>query len=310
MEISVKLNGSERPAQAIFAGKDDLSFVQEWRNLLGDDANPRRIDAVDFAEIAVHRFEAHSAIEPYAKTIEDIGDHIENNPRCEVACLVLLKCNWFPDSKVIGVSHFRRTWNNRIVLDYLAIHPFSARSPENYQFIVHGIGTALLYFLCSIAKRYDCDAIWGEATQNSCGFYKKVLYLDAVADLIFAPRENFLRFIDKMDEQGANPAAPVAREEIYKAEAENSPFVGSKTAVSNPVRRLAYRFMQLPLSAQLEIAKSLTLFESEDESKPIDEQFGTFFRRAAEQGKLPDLWRRVEQRYGDGEPEKNPFVKR
>lgn len=310
MEIPVKLNGSERPAKAIFAGKDDLEFAQEWRRLLGDDANPRRIDAVDFAEIAVHRFEAHSAIEPYAKTIDDIGDHIENNPRSEVACLVLLKCDWFPDSKVIGVSHFRRTWTNRIVLDYLAIHPFSARPPDQYPYIVQGIGSALLYFLCSIAKRYGCEAIWGEATQNSCGFYKKVFYLNSVEDLIFAPRENFLRFMDKMEEQSLETAAPAAREEIYKAEAENPPFVGSKTAVANPARRLAYRFMQLPETVQREIVQALLLFESEDETKPLDEQFGTFFRRAAEQHKLPDLWRRVEQHYGDGEPENNPFLKR
>jgi hypothetical protein len=88
MDLSVKLNNKYQTAKAVFAEKGDLAFVHDWRKTLGDDANPRRNDAVDFAEVAVHRFEAHSAIEPYARAIEDIGDHIQNNPQCEVACLV------------------------------------------------------------------------------------------------------------------------------------------------------------------------------------------------------------------------------
>jgi hypothetical protein len=311
MDLSVKLNNKYQTAKAVFAEKEDLAFVHDWRKTLGDDANPRRNDAVDFAEVAVHRFEAHSAIEPYARAIEDIGDHIQNNPQCEVACLVLLKCDWFPESKVIGVSHFRRTWKNRIVLDYLAAHPFSVRPPsDDYQYVVRGVGPALLYFLSSIAKLYGCDAIWGEATQISCDFYKNVLYLESVEDLIWAPRENFLKFMDKMDQRETATAAPSAREEIYQVEAENPPFVGSKTAVSNPVRRLAYRFMQLPSRVQREIAEALNLVRGDDASKPTDEQFAAYFGRAAQEGKLSDLWRRVEQQYGDGEPDKNPFLKR
>jgi hypothetical protein len=42
------------------------------------------------------------------------GITFQNNPQCEVACLVLLKCDWFPESEVIGVSHFRRTWKNEL----------------------------------------------------------------------------------------------------------------------------------------------------------------------------------------------------
>jgi hypothetical protein len=75
--------------------------------------------AVDFAQLALDRFSTHSAIQPYARSIGDSGDHIASNPKIEVACCVLLTCDWFPDSNVLGVSHFRRTWSNNIVLDYL-----------------------------------------------------------------------------------------------------------------------------------------------------------------------------------------------
>jgi hypothetical protein len=132
------------------------------------------------------------------------------------------------------------------VLDYLASHPFIVRPPDSYPAVVRGVGTALLYFLCSVAKRYGCDAVWGEATQGSCGFYRQVLKLDSVKDLIYAPSEKFLSFIDRTDanrREGATTAATSAREEIYAVEVENPPFVGSKTAVFNPARRLAYRFL-------------------------------------------------------------------
>lgn len=312
MDLSVELNGISRIAKVTFAGKDDLHFVNDWRKSLGDDQNPLRVDAVDFAQVAVYRFEAHSAIEPYAKTIKDIGDHIGHNPKCEVACFVLLKCGWFPDSDVIGIAHFRRTWSNRIVLDYLAAHPFIVRPPENYASVVRGVGPALLYFLCKVAKQYECDAIWGEATQGSCGFYGHVLKLDSVEDLIYAPRERFLDFIDRMDasrQEDRGTTATSARDEIYAAEAQNPPFVGSKTAVFNPARKLAYRFLELPSHVQREIAAALGLIQDQDLARPLDEQFSLFFRRATENGKLGDLWRRVEEKYPDGEPEKNPFPK-
>ena len=132
-------------------------------------------------------------------------------------------------------------------------------------------------------------------------------------DSIYAPREKFLDFIDRMDtnrQEGGGTTATRARDEIYSAEAQNPPFVGTKTAVFNPARRLANRFLELPHHVQREIAEALGLFQDQDRARPLDEQFGIFFRRATENGKLGDLWRRVEEKYPDGEPDKNPFPKR
>jgi hypothetical protein len=310
MNLPIESNGSRSSAEVSFAGPDDLHFVNDWRKSLGDDQNPLRVDAVDFAQVAVYRFEAHSVIQPYAKSVSDFADHIAQNPRCEVAALVLLKCDWFPDSEVIGMAHFRRTWSNRIVLDYLAAHPFIVRTPDKFAHFVRGVGPALLYFVCQVAKQYDCDAIWGEATQGSCGFYEHVLKLDSVEDLIYAPRDKFLDFVGRMSDRNREDGGPTVdnvREDVYAAEAKNPPFVGSKTAVFNPARRLAYRFLELPYHVQREIAEALSLVQDQDASRPLDEQFSLFFRRATESGKLGDLWRKVEEKYPDGEPYKNPF---
>jgi hypothetical protein len=60
--LPVELNKIRRTAAITFAGKDDFGFLAEWRGKLGDDQNPYRRDAVDFAELTIHRFVAHSAI--------------------------------------------------------------------------------------------------------------------------------------------------------------------------------------------------------------------------------------------------------
>lgn len=312
MNLPLELNGGAQTARVKFADKNDLGFLTEWRLKLGDDKNPLRVDSVDFAQLAVSRFEVHSTIEAYATTVEDIDDHIQTNPRSEVAALVILTCDWFPDSRVISICHFRRTWSNRIILDYLAAHPFITRPPTGYPHIVRGSGTALLYFLTLVAKRYDCDAIWGEATQGSCDFYKKTFGLDSVEDLIYISREKYVKFIERFDNKAKKANAVTTNDgggSVLALEAKNPPFVGSKTAVFNPVRRLARRFLDLPHHVQIEIVGRLGLIREEDEGQTTDEQFRRFFRRAGEDGKLSDLWRAVEQQHADGEPDKNPFPK-
>lgn len=168
MKISVLLNGEPQTATVALATESDLAFVAEWQMDLGTDKNPSRVDAVDFAWIAAQRYKTHSTIESYATSINDIADHVKANPKCEVACCALLTCDWFPPSKVIGIAHFRRTWSNNVVLDYLAMHPFITKPPVDYAHKVNGGGLALIYFVSRIARDYDCALLWGEATALSC----------------------------------------------------------------------------------------------------------------------------------------------
>ena len=313
MELRVEVNKSRRVARVVFAGQHDFGFLAEWRKKLGDDENPIRTDAVDFAQLAIDRFSTHSAIQPYVRSIGDIGDHITNNPKCEVAGFVLLKCDWFPDSDVIAICHFRRTWCNNIILDYLAVHPFIAKPPQEYPLSVRGVGTALLYFLSRIAKQYSCGYIWGEATQISCGFYKKILLLDSVEDLILAPHNKFIEFADGLDLSWQNKSdtattKALAVEEVYKVEETNPPLVGNRSAMFSPPRRLVYHFLDLPQHIQMEIAQGLGLLEDADRGLQEEKLFRDLFRRAAERGKLADLWSEVEKRHPDGVPGENPFL--
>src|SRR5205809_4560545 len=166
MRLPVQLNTATKEAEIKFMTAAGFDFLARWRESLGGDTDPVRTDAVDFAMLACKRFSAHSPLECYARRVADIGDHIKNNPACEVASLVALTCNWFPDSEIIGLAHFRRTWSNNLVLDYLTVHPLIAKPLSDSQNFVRGAGTALLFFLSSIGRELSCGYIWGEATQN------------------------------------------------------------------------------------------------------------------------------------------------
>jgi hypothetical protein len=312
MELNVKLNGKREKAMVSFAQPGDFGFAESWRRDLGGDQNPVRIDAVDFAHLAIKRFEATAGLGIYANSLTDLSDHIASNPLIEVGGFIVLKCDWFPGSDIIAFSHFRRTWSNKIILDYLAAHPFITRPQENPTHVVNGAGVALLYFITQVAKQENCTALWGEATASSASFYKGVFKLDRVEDLIFASQDKLLEFAEEREKKWLawNEAATTAELPLDKLDAleiENPPFVGSKTAMFNPSKRLAYRFLKLAYHKQMEIAKTLHFVKRTASAMPRGELAEIVFKGAREKGTLSALWSLVEKEYGDGASEENPF---
>jgi hypothetical protein len=130
MEITLELNGEKTKAKVSFAQPEDFGFAKGWKDALGRDQNPIRNDAVDLARLAIRKYEAAFETGKYANSRRDFGDHISSNPKVEVGAFIVLKCGWYPGAGVIGFAHFRRTWCNKIVLDYLGIHPFIACPPD------------------------------------------------------------------------------------------------------------------------------------------------------------------------------------
>jgi|ERR1043166_57434 hypothetical protein len=200
MDLSVKLNGESKTASVVFAERNDFAFLEEWREKSRGILHPRCVKAIEIGELAKRRYATHNELLPYARTVDEFEDHIEDNPHCEVACLVFLECAWFPDCRTIGLTHFRRTWCNNIVLDYLCSYPLTPKVLPTYPYSLKGVGPALLYFVVHVAKKYGARFLWGEATQNSFSFYKEAFELAAVDDLICAPETNFVKFSRKMEE--------------------------------------------------------------------------------------------------------------
>ena len=310
--VSVTLNGEQRRATVVFAELADLTFINEWRDKLGADTDSKRRDAVDLAQLAIDSYLAHTQIQQiYVNSVEEIATHpIKPDEHVEVAGFVLLKCDWFPDSGVIGICHFRRSWCNSIILDYLAVHPFIAKAPDGYPHIVSGAGSALLWFVSDIARRYKCGRLWGEATHGSRDYYKHMFDLEAVEDLILADKLHYLECAKKellWRAEGDTNKMKAEIKELYKVEAENPPSIGRRSFVVSPSRTLAYHFLQLPTHVQKQIAKVFGLPGEGEEELRDDLLFRALFRQATENGKLGDLWIAVETKHQKGHPEENPF---
>jgi hypothetical protein len=193
MKLNLGSHKGPTEAEIRYGSVSDLGFVREWDRALGSDKNPVRADACLFAQLAVKRFQTHGRIENYATSIQEISDFTRDNPQVEVANLVLLECDSTQLSRIIGVCHFRRTWCNNVVIDYLSVHPWIARPKDETG--PRGVGTALLYFVAQVARFVDATLLWGEATQHSCRFYDKAFRLNETKDLIHAERSQVDAFV-------------------------------------------------------------------------------------------------------------------
>lgn len=201
LKVPIRVDTDFKEATLEFVTKRDFGFLKQWRSSIKNDRHPIRCDSVDFAALACKRFTAHAPTEIYAQRVDDIAVHIQNNPRSEIANLVLVRCDWFEESNVIGVLHFRRSWCNNLIVDYLAAHPWSAERPAHCPTKVSGVGIAMLCFLCRLVDKLSCQAIWGEATQNSCEKYKEFFQLDSVDDLLYIERNKTLYFADAIEKK-------------------------------------------------------------------------------------------------------------
>lgn len=66
MDVTLELNGKRKQAKIFFAQPADFAFAINWRTAIGTDQNPYRTDTVDYAELAVKRYEASFGLGIYA----------------------------------------------------------------------------------------------------------------------------------------------------------------------------------------------------------------------------------------------------
>lgn len=304
-DVRVKFSGVFQRATIVFVDENtDFEFVNTWKDKLAPDSTDRQRDAVDLAQIARDNFLAHARVQQiYAKSVEDITRHIEAEPHNEIACFVLMKCSWFPDTDVIGMCHFRRTWHNSIILDYLAAYPFKPKE-------LKGVGASLLWFVSEVAHQHNCVRIWGEATHGSHSYYEEAFNLEKVEDLILALPENYSVCVAKDLQWHAEGDVTMTSESVEKlieAEAASPLLIGGRSLSVSPSKTLAFHFTDLPLHVQRQIARVFGLPKDGDEGLRDEYLFRLLFREATATGKLPELWTEVETKHRNGRPEDNPF---
>jgi hypothetical protein len=191
-QCKLRHNGLETNASLVYFTSADEPFLQQWKLAADGNRLPGPRDALEFAECAHLRYKKFLKRDNYAQSVDHIVAYTRDNPRGEVANYMIMKCDWFEETSVLGTLHFRRTWCNSLIIDYLSVYPKIAdRSVD-----IRGVGTAMLAYLARLAYLLDANKIWGEATQNSCEFYKKTYELKEVDDLIFVTRAKLRGFIN------------------------------------------------------------------------------------------------------------------
>ena len=62
MKVPVRLDDIIKDARILYIEESQFGFLDEWRESLGDDTNPIRIDAVNFATFGVQAIQCTFAV--------------------------------------------------------------------------------------------------------------------------------------------------------------------------------------------------------------------------------------------------------
>jgi len=179
--------GSEREVRSL---RDALAT---WTSLVKNDQSPILRDAAELAQLAYRRWAYYRRGLAVASTLKELRTKINDNPHSEVAVLLLAKSEIRYRSvrmNAVAICLFRRTWYNNLYIDFLAKHPRA---------LFASAGGATLWYLSKIAKSIGAQAIWGETTQNSVGYYKRALRRTSMTDLLFLRRKEYEAFANDFE---------------------------------------------------------------------------------------------------------------
>jgi len=193
LSFPVKYRASTRQVECVFANGADIQAVRSWTAPAYLRNKPRIRDALEFSQLAVNKWRYYKRKGCVASDMDEIHEYITDNPYNEVAICGVARAPWYKHGPILGVCFFRRTWCNNLIVDYLTTHPLTKMAG-----ISGGCGSALLYFIATVADGVGPKHFWGEATQNSAKFYECTLGLRHTTDLILASAHNLTQFKNQM----------------------------------------------------------------------------------------------------------------
>jgi len=103
--------------------------------------------------------------------------------------LLVASAEWSKRYKFLALAYCRRTWCNHLILDFLAVRPPVSFATHP----IRGLGTGLIFGLCTMADTMGMGRIWGEATASSAPFYERVLRIRSVQDSFIIRRRKMRR---------------------------------------------------------------------------------------------------------------------
>jgi hypothetical protein len=144
----------------------DWSFVADWRKAVRKDRSQSARDAVEYAQLGCKRWRF---LFEQDLTVHGLNDFTQTGdpalPAREMGLAIAVTTTALDEQQlVVGFGFLRRSWANRLILEFLAGSPATQGS-------VKGTGAALMHVFCRVAISIHAAEIWGEATAASCGFY-------------------------------------------------------------------------------------------------------------------------------------------
>jgi len=183
----VEAAGEFRPLELAFATESEVRRVRVWRQMIP------ATDAGEFAALAAKRWFYYTREGATVASLEQLRAAIRRNERAELAFLMVASAQWAKRYKFLALAYCRRTWCHHLALDFLSVRPGLTFANQS----ISGMGTGILASLAAIADSLGMETIWGEATDRSAPFYKKVLRLRSVQDLFIIRQQKMRRFRER-----------------------------------------------------------------------------------------------------------------
>lgn len=127
-------------------------------------------DTAEYAGLAADKWAFYRDAGRLANSLAELRAAIQHDPVAEVAALLIVRANWHRPGPQIGFCLFRRSWCHNLLVDFLGIHPAHLRYEKSK---IRGIATGLLYYVMALGEALDAGSCWGEATNQSAGFYRR-----------------------------------------------------------------------------------------------------------------------------------------
>lgn len=200
-------DGEPRLVECRFATASDVEIIDQWsRSVSVDDPMPVQ-DAAEYAGIAADKWRFYDASGRAMNALTTIRKALRETPEAELALLFVAIAGWRRPNPVLGFSLVRRTWAHNLCVDLLALDPQLLRpgAPK-----IKGIATGLLYSIMALGEAIHAGRIWGEATDQSVGFYRHQFRIREVFDQFSLNRVEQWHFMELTRQEWTNTGLPVA----------------------------------------------------------------------------------------------------
>lgn len=189
----IQIDGKMHDASVTLATDAHRREIEAWPGKFKQKPVGKIADILEYGELALTKWRYYKGLGRCPDSWEGIRSQIAADAKCEVGSLFVVTSPAFEKFEVLGFAFFRRTWSNSIVIEFLANSPLiEGQVPP----MIAGVGTSLLVGISQAANEINAPSIWGEATEDSCGFYEKRFEVP-VRDLFLVDREHYVALLKK-----------------------------------------------------------------------------------------------------------------